>query len=92
MEEASGCMDRCEVQHHNGGQEGQYIQIKRSQWTSKTIRVPTYNKTFFFGGSQAGKGEYAVPYLISGSRQHTTCIAQKDKSFVKAMADISDKT
>lgn len=47
---------------------------------------------FFFGGSQAGKGEYAVPYLISGSRQHTTCIAQKDKSFVKAMADISDKT
>lgn len=45
MEGASGYTDRCEVQHHRGGQERQYTQIKRSQWTPKKIRVPSGNKT-----------------------------------------------
>lgn len=45
MERAYSCMDQCEVQHHRGEEEGQYTQIKRSQWTPKTVRVPSDNKT-----------------------------------------------
>lgn len=74
MEETPGCMDRREVQHPRGGQEGQYTQIKRSQWTPKTIRVSSDNKTVLcWFTCWRGRTCCSIPHFWIGTTYHTYC-------------------